>query len=451
MVFTSLNRLEALSLFVGDIAIFYISLWLTLFLRHGHAPNGSEWNVYLTPFTILFVVWLLVFFVAGLYEKHTSILQKRLPGIILNAQIANSLLGILFFYFIPYFGIAPKTILFIYLIISFGLILVWRRLGFRFFVSRGQQPAVLIGSGSEMTELAHEVNSNSRYGLSFVSTIDLDDVDGLDFQHEVIERVYAEGITTIVIDTKNDKVTPILPKLYHLIFSGVRFIDMHKVYEDIFDRVPLSLVQYGWFLENISVTRKFAYEFLKRVMDIVIALPLFLVSLILFPFVAIAIWIQDRGDVFIVQERIGRNNKLIRIYKIRTMTGSDVGDAVLKSELTVTKLGSFLRKSRIDELPQLWNVLRGDLSLIGPRPELPAMVKHYEDEVPFYNVRHLITPGLSGWAQIYHQNHPHHGVNVEETKVKLSYDLYYITNRSFFLDLKIALKTMKTLILRVGA
>lgn len=451
MVFTSLNRLEALSLFVGDIAIFYISLWLTLFLRHGHAPNGSEWNVYLTPFTILFVVWLLVFFVAGLYEKHTSILQKRLPGIILNAQIANSLLGILFFYFIPYFGIAPKTILFIYLIISFGLILVWRRLGFRFFVSRGQQPAVLIGSGSEMTELAHEVNSNSRYGLSFVSTIDLDDVDGLDFQHEVIERVYVEGITTIVIDTKNDKVTPILPKLYHLIFSGVRFIDMHKVYEDIFDRVPLSLVQYGWFLENISVTRKFAYEFLKRVMDIVIALPLFLVSLILFPFVAIAIWIQDRGDVFIVQERIGRNNKLIRIYKIRTMTGSDVGDAVLKSELTVTKLGSFLRKSRIDELPQLWNVLRGDLSLIGPRPELPAMVKHYEDEVPFYNVRHLITPGLSGWAQIYHQNHPHHGVNVEETKVKLSYDLYYITNRSFFLDLKIALKTMKTLILRVGA
>ena len=450
MIFKTVNRLEALVLFLGDLVILYISLWIALFLRQAAIPNVTEWFRHMTPFTILFCVWLLSFFIAGLYEKHTGILQKRLPGVILNTQIINSVIGILFFYLIPYFGITPKTTLFLYLVISFGLIVMWRRFGLALFTSRDQHPAILIGSGSEVRDLAREVNDNPRYGLKFVSSIDLTEVDGLDFKKEIVERVYTEGIGTIVIDTKNNRVASILPNLYNLIFSGVRFIDMHKVYEDVFDRVPLSLVEYSWFLENISVTRKFAYEALKRLMDIIIALPLLLIAIVLLPFVALAVYLEDHGNLFIVQERVGRNNKLIRIIKVRTMTGSDSGDEVLQSRQRVTRAGAFLRKSRIDELPQLWNVLRGDLSLIGPRPELPAMVKHYESEVPFYNVRHLIKPGISGWAQIYHDNHPHHGTNVEETRVKLSYDLYYITNRSFFLDLKIALKTLKTLLSRVG-
>ena len=116
----------------------------------------------------------------------------------------------------------------------------------------------------------------------------------------------------------------------------------------------------------------------------------------------------------------------------------------------VTKVGAFLRKSRIDELPQIWNVLMGDISLIGPRPEFEKPVREYVEKIPYYNVRHMIKPGLSGWAQIYHEQHPHHGVDIEETRNKLSYDLYYIKNRSFMLDIKIALKTIKTLLLRAG-
>ena len=450
MVFKGLNRLDAVFLFLGDVAILFISLWLTLFIRNGVFPTNEEWSEHFAAFITLFGVWLFAFFIAGLYEKHTSILKKRLPGIILNTQVVNSIIGILFFYFIPYFGITPKTILFIYLVVSFVLVVLWRRFGSVFCMERDQQPAILIGTGDEMRDLAREVNGNPRYGLRFVSTIDLLDVDGFDFKTEIVERVYAEGIGTIVIDTTNDHIVSILPSLYNLIFSGVRFIDMHKVYEDIFDRVPLSLVQYSWFLENISVTRKFTYEFLKRLMDIIITLPLFLASIVLLPFVTLAIYLEDKGDVFITQDRVGRNNRLIKIVKVRTMTGSDSGDQVLKSQHRVTRVGAFLRKTRIDELPQLWNVLRGDLSLIGPRPELPALVKHYEEEVPFYNVRHLITPGLSGWGQINDYDVPRQGIDIEKTKRKLSYDLYYITNRSFFLDLKIALKTMKTLLSRAG-
>lgn len=445
-----LNQWEAALLFIGDVVVFYISLWLTLALRQFAVPSVAVWNQHVAPFTILFIVWLIVFFIAGLYEKHTTLLKSRLPSIIFNAQLVNSVIAILFFYLIPYFGITPKTILFIYLLVSFVLVLWWRRKVISFTDARAQEPAILIGSGNEMHELMKEVNENPRYGMHFASSVDLDEVETLDFKSEITDRIYTEDINTIVVDTNNKAVGPILPKLYNLIFSRVRFIDMHKVYEDIFDRVPLSMVQYSWFLENISATRKFTYEFIKRIVDIVITLPLFVFSCIVYPFVWLVITLDDGGSLFIDQERVGKNNKLIKIYKFRTMTGSDEDEQALNSVHHVTRSGVVLRKLRIDEVPQLFNVLKGDLSLVGPRPELPALVKHYEQEVSFYNVRHLIKPGLSGWAQLYHDAHPHHGADVDETRRKLSYDLYYIKNRSILLDLKIALKTIKTLLSRSG-
>jgi lipopolysaccharide/colanic/teichoic acid biosynthesis glycosyltransferase len=136
--------------------------------------------------------------------------------------------------------------------------------------------------------------------------------------------------------------------------------------------------------------------------------------------------------------------------KFRSMTGADSGSEVLKSKLRVTPLGKMIRRTRIDELPQLWNVFKGDLSLIGPRPEFPALVEEYRKHIPYYHLRHLVKPGLSGWAQLYHDNHPHHGSDVEATREKLSYDLYYLTHRSLTLDATIALKTVKKLLTRSG-
>jgi len=210
-------------------------------------------------------------------------------------------------------------------------------------------------------------------------------------------------------------------------------------------------LRYNWFLENISTSPSPLYDFLKRLMDIILSFVLGIISLLAYPFVYIAIKFEDGGALFIIQERIGKNNQPIRIMKFRTMTGNDNGMYVSGvTTLRETRVGAFLRKTRIDELPQLWNVLQGHLSLIGPRPELPALVKKYEAEIPYYNIRHLIKPGLSGWAQIYHDNHPHHAEAVLATKEKLSYDLYYIENRSFFVDLKIALRTLQKLVSRSG-
>jgi exopolysaccharide biosynthesis polyprenyl glycosylphosphotransferase len=441
------------ALFLGDVFFFLIALWVSLYIRYFSLPSVDLLESHVPPFALLFLVWIIVFFIAGLYDKQTVLLKSRLPAVIFNAQVGNSIIAVLFFYFIPYFGITPKTNLFIDLIASFAFIVLWRLYVYPLLGVKRKQNAILIGSGKEIQELRDEVNHNPHYNLHFISSIDLENIESIDFQRDILERIYQEDVSIVAIDLQNPKAQPLLPHLYNLIFSNIIFIDKHRIYEDIFDRIPLSLVKYSWFLENISVSPNIVYDFLKRVMDIVLAIVIGVFYLIMLPFVYLAIKIEDGGPVHFFQERVGKNNAIIKIMKFRTMNAIDDGTWVMKEgekdtrKMRVTKVGSFLRKARVDEFPQFWNILKGDISFIGPRPELPELVKFYEKEIPYYNVRHLITPGLSGWAQIHHDVPPH---TVEETRTKLSYDLYYIKNRSFMLDIKIALKTIKTLLSRSG-
>ncbi len=447
---THLGKKEAIILFCGDLLFFAFSLWVALYIRFLEIPTWDRFVLHLAPFSILFVVWIAVYFIAGLYEKHTILLKSRLPSVIFNAQVVNSAIAIVFFYLTSYFGIAPKTILFIYLLISFICILGWRLYGIGFLGARRKQSALLIGSGGEMKELLEEVNHNDRYGINFVSSIDVRDISAINIQEDIITPIYANDIKIVAVDFSHEQISPLLPHLYNLIFSKVRFIDSHRIYEDIFDRIPLSLVTYSWFLENISVSPKFTYDFLKRVMDTVVSFFCGIISLVFYPFVYVAIKLDDGGDIFIRQSRVGQNNIPVNIIKFRTMSVNDGGEGEGNRAMKITRIGKWLRASRVDELPQLWNVFIGDLSLIGPRPELPNLVKLYEKEISFYNVRHLIKPGLSGWAQLYQKTPPKFATDYDQTKTKLSYDLYYIKNRSFWLDIKIGLKTIRELISRRG-
>lgn len=446
------HKRESLFLLLGDVLIFTAALWITLSVRYLEIPGSERFLLHLEPFSILFGAWILVFFIVGLYEKHTLFLKKRLPTLILNTQIANSVIAVLFFYLIPYFSIAPKTNLFIYLFISFGLILLWRNFGPRLLAASSREKALLIGSGEEMHELRKEINRNVRYSITFTSSIDVEQMEGVDFHKKILNRVYSEDISLIVIDMHSDDIAPTLPHLYNLIFSGIHFLDMHKVYEEVFDRVPISILQYSWFLDNLSHHPKTVYDSLKRLMDLAIAVIVSIPTLVITPFVILAIKLDDGGPIFYIHERLGKNNKVIQIWKFRSMTNTDTGEEALSSTKKVTTVGDFLRRTRVDELPQLWNVIKGDLSLIGPRPEIPELAQKYEEEVPYYNVRHLIKPGLSGWAQMYQEagEVPKFKAETEATKRKLSYDLYYIKNRSLFLDLKIALQTAQVFFSRAG-
>jgi exopolysaccharide biosynthesis polyprenyl glycosylphosphotransferase len=436
------NKKEAFLLFLGDLVIFSLSLWFSLFLRDNIIPSLGVYLSHVIAFGFVFITWTLVFYIAGLYDKYTTILREKLPATILNAQLVNSAIAVLFFYIFPYFGIAPKIILFVVIVISFVLIYLWRVYVQIIFGSRHKEPSIIIGSGEELKTLEKEINNNKRLGLRFVSSIDLDKDNGLDFIKEITEKIYSENVSVIVVDLKDNRIEPILPHLYNLMFSGVRFLDIDEIYENIFERVPLSLIKYSWFLENISLAPKAVYGFLKRFSDIMVAIILGIIFIIILPFIALAIFIEDGKPVFYSHERIGKNGKRIKISKFRSMS-------TLEKE-KITKVGSFLRKTRLDELPQFWAVIKGDLSLIGPRPEKPDLVDLYDKEIPYYNIRHLIKPGLSGWAQICQENPPKFEVNFADTKIKLSYDLYYLKNKSAMLDLKIALKTIKALILRVG-
>ncbi len=434
-------------LFAGDFIVLLISLWITLFVRYAAAPRAETLLAHFTAFLPLLLIWILVFFISGLYEKYTVIFKTEIPLTLFRAQFLNAGLAVVFFYFSPYLPIAPKTVLFLYVVISSLCLLVWRTEIFpRFARGESKDNAVIIGAGPEMEELKREINGGN-YSMKFVSSIDLDHPENFYFQSDVVSKIYSEDISTVVIDLEHKAAAPIIPQLYNLIFSKVRFIDVHRVYEEVFGRVGLSLINHSWFLENISTTPKYVYDASKRLMDIIVAVPLALISFIVYPFVAIAVKLDDGGPIFIVQERIGKENKVIRIPKFRSMKSSDKGLWVKEKDDRITRVGKFLRRTRIDELPQLLSVIKGDLSLVGPRPDIYDIGMKLSKEIPYYTVRSLISPGLSGWAQIRQELPPQ---SLEETKIRLAYDFYYIKNRSFFLDLKIALQTIRTLLLRVG-
>ncbi len=446
------NSRSTLILVIGDALAYVFSLVLTLTVRYGAIPSKNLLSQHMLAFSILITLFILVNLSAGLYDKRLAILRSGSRNLFLSVQVINIVIGIVFFYFAPVI-IAPKANLLIYFIISTILLYIWRVIMFPVVSHARKQPAVLVGSGNDVRDLFDEVNRSARYGLTFI-----DHVEPLGSVEETVRRV-GEAVKhkkaqIIVADLYNPTVESAIPFLYSLIFSGVQVIDAERLYESIFDRVPLSIVGERWLIENSNTVlgSRVVYDSLKRLIDIVISAIGAIVTLVFYPLVYLAVKLDDGGPLFTNQERIGKNGKRVKIIKFRSMSGEDHGkyEKDGSTRLEVTRVGKFIRKTRIDEFPQFWNVFRGDLSMVGPRPELPPLVTVYEKEIPYYSARHLVKPGVIGWALIYHEAHPHHAIDTAETSNKLSYDLYYIKNRSFGLDLKIVFRTMQVLLKRVG-
>jgi len=450
---TLVPKREYIILLVGDAVVFTASLWLALALRYLELPNQALWDAHLLPFAILFVAWIGVFFLAGLYGKHTRLFRSRLFSTIFYTQIINIALAALFFFLIQSFNIAPKTVLLIYLVVSSGLIVLWRAVVYPRIRSGRRLRGALIATGPDAQALADEIASDARYPFAFEYVIDTARAPS----HEVVQhacRIAEEdNLAFLVVDVSDAAIQTALPILYDAAFHKQRFmiVNLMDIYQEVFERIPLSMVKYEWVLANASAS--YAYEFLKRAIDIAAGVFGGILSLVFYPFVMLVIKMDDGGDIFITQERVGRYQKPIHVYKFRTMTGNDSGKygSSGKSELRVTRVGKHLRKLRLDELPQLWNVIRGDLSIVGPRPEFPSLADHYNARIPYYNARYLVPPGLTGWAQILHDRHPHHGTDVLETKEKLSYDLFYYLRRSLLLDLYIIFQTVRIVLTAKGS
>lgn len=452
------GKLTTTLLFLGDIAAFIAALWLTLLIRYAEVPSAQLLGDHALPFALLFVLWLLVFYMAGLYGKRVVLSKTALFGAILRTQLLNIVLAALFFFFLPGIGIAPKTNLLLYLVVSLALILVWRLSVFPKVTKPSvRERAALIASGPEAEELAKEMNGNPRYHLEIALTItpenvaaDIDSFEGW---------IKDEGVSVLIIDTERDSLRPLLPKLYELAFvrPGYPVLDFHEVYEEVFDRVPLSLLEYDWFLKNLSGTESSFYAAGKRAIDIVGGLLMGVITVVLTPCIALFMRLEGPGPVFITQERIGQYGVSVRSYKFRSMRQNKKASGEWtvdeKQDNPVTRVGSVLRRTSLDEFPQFLNVLKGELSLIGPRNDIEGLGKKLGEAVPYYNMRYIVPPGITGWAQI-NQQYEQGNISpqsIEETKVRLAYDFYYVKNRSLALDIVIALKTVKRMVFRVSS
>jgi lipopolysaccharide/colanic/teichoic acid biosynthesis glycosyltransferase len=451
---------ELLLLIVGDIVCFVVAIWLTLVVRYVGIPDSELLFAHLGPWLWLTGIWLFIFYSAGLYDKHTSFLKSLLLSRIVNTQIVNILIAALIFIIVP-FGIAPKTNLIIYLGISIVLVALWRLWLYPKFSPKTSKRAVLLASGPEAVELIDEINNNDRYDYTFVRMIDDEAAARTpDFEQKLVRLIESEQISIIVANPRSQYIERVLPVLFDLAFLKFQFtfLDFYKVYEDTFDRIPLSALHYDWFIAHVSQSKSLIYDFTKRAIDIILSVVLAIFLLVAIPFIWLAKKIEGRGDaLFMTQDRIGQFNQPVQVLKLQTMTANDAASATWTSEDAekgnqITKVGAFLRKTSIDEYPQVWNVLKGEMSLIGPRNDIAGLGARLAEEIPYYNIRNFVKPGISGWAQT---NQHYMGDNIspqslEESKMRLAYDLYYVKNRSLWLDAAIVIKTFKTLISRFG-
>lgn len=236
-------------------------------------------------------------------------------------------------------------------------------------------------------------------------------------------------------------------EIMSLVNDGFPVRDYNRVYEEKTYRIPVQHIErnfYKFFPFSRSHDNKF-YLFFHRVADIAVSIVGLLFGMLLIPFIFFGNLLGNRGRLFYSQERVGKNGKIFHILKFRTMkcdAEANGAQWAQKNDIRVTGFGKFLRRSRLDEFPQFWNILKGEMSLIGPRPERPVFVKQLSELIPFYDTRHFIKPGLTGWAQVMGEYGNSHADSLE----KLQYDLYYIKHRNVFLDLTILMKTLSTII-----
>ncbi|OGG59115.1 hypothetical protein A3C89_01770 [Candidatus Kaiserbacteria bacterium RIFCSPHIGHO2_02_FULL_50_50] len=445
-------------LIIGDVFCFIAALYITLAARYLALPSQELLRIHLIPFLIFTGLWILVFFISGLYDKQTRVARLHMMGRIVYAQFVNILIALVLFFVLP-FGISPKTNLLIYLFVSIALISAWRTYLYPWLdgARRKRMSALLIASGTEAHELLHEINENNRFNYRIVHHIDpensMRDVPGAPQLQKMISQ---KNIDLIIVNTSLLYAQHTLTLLYSdLAAQGLPPMrDFKTVYEETFDRVPLATVERDWITYHCADRDSLMYTVSKRLIDIVGSSILLLFFALLLPFIALAIKLDSKGPVFITQDRIGKNGRRLRVWKLRTMTQSESTSGLFFKENTtnvVTRVGKYLRASSLDEVPQCWNIILGDLSLIGPRSHILAQAERLAKIIPHYKLRTTVTPGITGWAQT-HQFYEPGNISPqsnEETCLCFTYDLYYITHRSLMLDIEIALRTIKTVISRI--
>jgi exopolysaccharide biosynthesis polyprenyl glycosylphosphotransferase len=451
------QRLKSLLLVIGDVFMFELALFLALAIRNTEI-NLNIWAVNIIPFTFVIILWGICFYIVGLYNLILTREPVRLFRTFLEGMIANLAIAFGFFYLIPFFGLTPRTILFLFFSLSLLLGYAWRLFAGRILQSYFSSGRVLFVGPAEEMRKVDALLRESALGMKLIAAIS---TSGETYRHNDIpwlplseyqNAITREHITSVVLGVRPESEPELSRHLYNSLFNSIQILDRAEIEEAATGRIPLSYVTESWFLHHLNEGNKAWYESAKRVSDIILAIPFGIVTALLFPFIAITTKLSSKGPVIYSQLRVGKNGKTFKIYKFRTMHIDAEKDgarftADAKTDPRLFAFGRFMRRARIDELPQIWNVLIGDLSLIGPRPERPEFVTPLIERMPYYALRHLTRPGLTGWAQVMFLTPT---ASLEDNLKKLQYDLYYIKHRSFFLDALILLRTIGIVLRRQG-
>jgi exopolysaccharide biosynthesis polyprenyl glycosylphosphotransferase len=340
--------------------------------------------------------------------------------------------------------------------------LIWRMVFIRIYKTTGMRRRILLigagKAGQTLAELYRALGTRSFIILGYIDDDDqkvgktLQGLPVLGSSNRLLDFIDVYHVSDLVVAINGEIQGATFQAILDAQEKGADVTRMPILYEEMTGRVPIQHLESDWiirsFVDEVRVSG--FYDLFKRLVDILGGLTGMVILALLFPFLALAVAVDSGFPVFYSQLRLGRGGSIFRIYKFRSMHKTTEEDvtmrATMENDPRVTRVGNFLRKSRLDELPQFWNVLRGDMSLVGPRAEIPELVGEYQKQIPFYRARLLVKPGLTGWAQINYG----YVASVTETGVKLEYDLYYIKHRTISMDVQIILRTIGTVIRRTG-
>ena len=362
---------------------------------------------------------------------------------------------------IPKFGIGGKMYYLSILIASLCL-LIWRVL-FEIYITKIalREKILIVGTGEVARNVGKEVNKRSRLGFRLVGFIapssagDLSEMKGigevLGDAKEMPRIIRQHGVDKIVVAITERRGEYPVKEMLALRVDGCQILEWPGFFEKLSGRILIDRLAPSFFIFNEGFRKSGILLFIRRVVSAIAAAVVLFLLVPVFLVVAALIKLDSQGPVLYSQIRVGQNGQRIRIYKFRSMRNDAEknGDAVwaVENDPRITRVGKFLRKTRIDELPQLYNVLIGELDFVGPRPERPEFVEKLQDLIPYYALRHTVKPGITGWAQVMF----HYGSTIEDSKEKLQYDLFYIKNMSLKMDLMILFLTFKIVLLGRGA
>ena len=452
--------------FVCVEVVFQVVGWLRAAVAVGSFEAGplvagvSDFRSLLGPFAVL---CLALYLIDG-YSSRTDMLSAAYASLHVIALVTGMLVMLMVTYvFIKdqYALQSSRAVIAFGFLLLIPVTLTYRRwLSLRMMNTRHQRPILFLGNqGScvafkatcRTNQLSQEViyiATDASHQDSIAPMLEME-MQAVTELPQILDKLAPRLEAIVLHRSARDLPGAVVEKLMELHFHGVSTYTLELFHEIYWRKIPLEELDPTWlFQEGFQIARQPVFARLKRLSDIVLALLGLVVCSPLLLLCAAAVWLEDRGAIFFLQTRIGLNHVPFQIVKFRTMRPSDGGgDPYTRpGDARVTRVGRLLRATRLDEFPQLWSVLRGDMSLIGPRAEWSKLVERYEREIPCYHFRHLMKPGITGWAQV---NYPY-GANLDDTLRKLEYDLYYLRYFSFVLDASIVLKTIHIILFGKG-